>query len=115
MVGSGKVVRILMLWAFCMALAVPQMVLGQEESAHVHGLTGRSRVARSSSTATVLVVTVQEATATELRRSGSNLSHIPAKAAQSLRTRRGILGLPYLSAGQLPPTRCRPTKIFLTR
>lgn len=46
MVTSEKVVRIFMLWAFCMPLAVPQIVVGQAESAHVHGLTGRSRVGK---------------------------------------------------------------------
>jgi mono/diheme cytochrome c family protein len=46
MVGSGKVVRILMFWAFCMALAVPQFVWGQDDNAQVHGLTGRAHVGK---------------------------------------------------------------------
>jgi len=44
MVSSARLARILMLWAFCMALAVPRIALGQE--ANVHGLTGRSHVGK---------------------------------------------------------------------
>jgi len=46
MVSSEKVVRTLMLWAFCMALAVPQLVLGQEQTSHIGNLSGRSRVGK---------------------------------------------------------------------
>lgn len=44
MVSSEKLVRMLMLWAFCMALAVPQLLLGQDS--HVGDLTGRARVGK---------------------------------------------------------------------
>ena len=46
MVSSEKLLRILVLWAFCMVLSVPQIVLGQDDNAHVHGLTGRVHVGK---------------------------------------------------------------------
>jgi mono/diheme cytochrome c family protein len=47
MVSLEKLVRTLMLAALCMvALAAPQLVLAQEESSHVDGMTGRSRVGK---------------------------------------------------------------------
>jgi len=44
--SSGKLARILMWWAFCMALAVPQIVLAQDDNSNVHGMTGRAHVGK---------------------------------------------------------------------
>jgi mono/diheme cytochrome c family protein len=46
MVSSEKLVRTWMLWAFCMALVAPQTAVGQEQSSHVGGLTGRAHVGK---------------------------------------------------------------------
>jgi len=46
MVSSRKVVRILMLWTFGVALAAPQIVLAQDDSSHINGETGRARVGK---------------------------------------------------------------------
>jgi len=46
MVSSEKLVRTLMLWAFCTALVIPQIGLGQDDNAHVNGFTGRAHVGK---------------------------------------------------------------------
>jgi mono/diheme cytochrome c family protein len=46
MVSVAKLVRALTLPAICMALAVPGIVLAQDENSHIDGLTGRASVGK---------------------------------------------------------------------